>query len=130
MFCKSDSYACTSRESSNFMLLCEVGNLLSVLKVIVFSLLDGLCRLTFRWWGCCGLCQRHKPTMLAYSFLFCSCVYFCLYGSFNCFSFHKFSQQLSAFSRCSSGLNSALLVLSATYLFMRVSLSPDIILCG
>ena len=40
--------------------------------------------LTFTWWGCCGLCQKHKPTELAHSFLFCSCVYFCLYGSFNC----------------------------------------------
>ena len=30
----------------------------------------------------------------------------------------------------SSGLNFALLVLSTTYLFIKVSLSPDIILCG
>ena len=37
---------------------------------------------------------------------------------------------LSAFSLCSSGLTSALLVLSTIYLFMKVSLSPDIILCG
>ena len=33
-------------------------------------------------------------------------------------------------SHCSSGLNSALLVLSTIYLFMKVSLSPDVILCG
>ena len=44
--------------------------------------------------------------------------------------FHKFSRQLSAFSLCSFGLISALLVLSTKYLFMKVSLSPDIILCG
>ena len=36
----------------------------------------------------------HKPAVLAHSFSFCSCVYLCLYGSFNCMSFHKFSQQL------------------------------------
>ena len=32
---------------------------------------------------------RHKLTELAHSFLFCCCVYFCLYGSFNCVSFHS-----------------------------------------
>ena len=61
----------------------------------------------------------------------CSCVCFCLYGPFNCISLCTFSQQLSAFSLCSSGLFfSALLVLSTIYLFMKVSPSPDIILCG
>ena len=63
-------------------------------------------------------------------FLFCSCVCLCLYGPFNCISFHKFSRQLSAFSLRTSGLISAFLVLSTIYLFMKVSLSPDIILCG
>ena len=62
--------------------------------------------------------------------LFIMTVYFCLYGPFNCISFQKFSQQLSAFSLCSSDLISALLVLSTIYLFMKVSFSPDIILCG
>ena len=62
--------------------------------------------------------------------LICSCIYFCPYGPFNCISFHKFPRELSAFSLCSSGLISALSVLSATYLFMKVSLSPDIIFCG
>ena len=56
-------------------------------------------------------------------------VYFCLYGPFNCISFHKFSRQLSV-SSFSSGLISALSVFSTVYLFMKVSLSPDIILCG
>ena len=72
----------------------------------------------------------HKPAELAHSLLFCSCVYFCLYGSFNCISFHKFSRQLSVFSLCSCGLSSALLVLSTIYLFMKVSFSPDIIPSG
>ena len=48
-------------------------------------------RLTFTWWGCCGLCFWHKSTELAHSFLFCSCVSFCLYGLFNCFSVQEFS---------------------------------------
>ena len=56
-------------------------------------------------------------------------VYFCLYGPFNCISFHKFSRELSTFSLCSSGPPSALSVLSAVYLFVKVSFSPDIILC-
>ena len=82
--------------------------------------------LTFTWWGNCGLCFWHEPTELAHSFLFCSCVYFGLYGPFNCILFHKCSRQLSAFSLCSSGLISASLFLSAVYLFMKVSFSPDI----
>ena len=90
---------------------------------------DGPCGLTFSWWECYGLRARHKLTELAHS-LFCSCVWFCLYGPFNCISFHKFSRQLSDFSLCSSGLISALLALLIMYLFMKVSLSPDIILCG
>ena len=63
-------------------------------------------------------------------FLFCCCVCLCLYGPFNCFSFHKFSLECSGFSLCSSGLISSLLVLSTIHLFMKVSLSPDIIICG
>ena len=85
---------------------------------------------TFMWWGRCGLCLWHKSTELVHSFLFCSCICLCLYGLFNCISFHKFSRQLSAFSLCSPGLTSALLVLSTIlYLFVKVSLIPDIILC-
>ena len=88
-----------------------------------------------------------------------SILFLCLflsYGPFNCISFHKFSQQLSAFSLYSSRLISALLVLSTIYhhhhqhhqslnregrwgtaddcaticLFMKVSFSSDIIPCG
>ena len=74
--------------------------------------------------------------------LFCSCRCFWLllfffffffsncYGPFNSVSSHKFSRQLSAFSLCSSGLISTLLVLSTIYLSMEVSFSPEIILCG
>ena len=49
---------------------------------------------------------------------------------FNRSSFHKFFRQLPAFTLCSFGLISALLVLSTICLFMKVSLSPDVILCG
>ena len=73
------------------------------------------CGLTFTKWKCCGLCFWNKPAGSAHSFLFCYCVYFCLYGPFNRISFHKFSLQLPAqlppFSLCSSGLISTLLVL-------------------
>ena len=62
--------------------------------------------------------------------LFCSCVYFCHYDSYNCISCRKFSRQLSVFSLFSSGLTSASLVLSTIYLFMKVSYSPDIIRFG
>ena len=62
-------------------------------------------------------------------FLFCSCVCFCLHGPFNCISFHKFSRPLSAFSLCSSSLISALLVLAAIHLSMKISFSSDTILC-
>ena len=86
--------------------------------------------LTFTRWGCCGLCLWHEPTELAHFFLFCSCVCFCLYCPFSCISFHKFSWQLSAFSLFSSGLISASLAVSNIYLFIKVSLSPDLILCN
>ena len=71
----------------------------------------------------------NQPT-LPTPFFSCSCVYFCHHGPFNCISFYEFFRQLSIFSLCCSGLLSALLVLSTIYLFMKVSLSPDIILCG
>ena len=75
-------------------------------------------------------CGGDVVVELAHSFLFYSCVSFSLYGSFNCISFHRFSRQLSAFSVCSSSLNSVLLVLLPIYLLVKVSRSPDIILCG
>ena len=87
--------------------------------------------LSFSWWGRYGLCLRYKPTELVPSlFLFFSCVCFCRYSPFNCISFHKVSRQLSAFSLCSSCLNSALLAHSTIYILLKVSLSPDTILCG
>ena len=88
--------------------------------------------LTFRWWGCCRSCLWYKPTELAhFFFIFHSCVCVCLYGPFNCISFHKFSRQftlrfLSLFFRSCF----CLIGLFQLYLFMKVSLCPDIILCG
>ena len=60
-------------------------------------------------------------------------LFLCLFLSlwpFQLYSFHKSSWLLSALSFCSSSLMSALLVFSTMYLFMKVSLSPDTILCG
>ena len=57
-------------------------------------------------------------------------VYFCLCDPYSCASSHGLSWQLSTFSLSSSGLISASLVLSTIYLFMKVSLIPDITLCG
>ena len=69
----------------------------------------------------------NQPTLLTPFFIFCSCVYFCLYGPFNCISIHTFSLQLSVLSLCSSGFISVLLVISTICIFMNVSFSPDII---
>ena len=91
----------------------------AVWALTCFTLVDCSHGLAFTWWGCCGLCLWHCTTELAHSFSFCSCVSFCLYGPFNCVSFHKFSRQLSAFSICSSGLNSALLVLLTAYFIYK-----------
>ena len=41
-----------------------------------------------------------------------------------------FIPYIFGFSLCSSGLISALLVFSNIWLFMKVSFSPDVILCG
>ena len=43
----------------------------------------------------------------------------CLYGPFNCISFHKSSRQFSTFSLCSSGLISTLLTLSTIHLSVK-----------
>ena len=59
-----------------------------------------------------GMLWFVKDIKLAHSFLFSSGAHFSLYVPFNCISFHKFSRELSAFSLCSSGFNSAALVLS------------------
>ena len=67
--------------------------------------------LTFSWRGCYGLCPRHKPVALARSFYSARVsvsVFMTLATEFHSI---KFSRQLSAFPLCSSGLNSALLVL-------------------
>ena len=70
--------------------------------------------------GMFGINQPSLPTpffFFLFSSFFCACVCFCLYGPFNCISCNKLSKQLSAFSLCSSGLISAVLVLSAFFFF-------------
>ena len=46
--------------------------------------------LTFKWWGCCGLCTNRACPLL---FLLCSYVYFCLYGPFYSISFIQNTQK-------------------------------------
>ena len=76
--------------------------------------------LTFSRWGCCGLCLRHKPTELArslYSVLVSVSVLTALSTTFH-----------SINSLDNSPLSHSILLvlfLSAVYLFMKVSLSPD-----
>ena len=84
-------------------------------------------RVTLTWSGCCVNVKDINHPRVLIAFLFCSCVCFCLFGPFNFILFNEFSRQLSVFPLCSSGLISALLVLSTIYLFMKVSLSPDIL---
>ena len=75
----------------------------------------------FTWWGCCGLCKRHKPTELAHSslFIFVSVsVSVALSTVFH--SMNSPRATLRVFT-LSSGLISALLVLSTIHLFMKVS---------
>ena len=78
--------------------------------------------------------KTNKPSLPMHSFFkyffYSVFVSLCLCGPFNCISFHKCSRQLPVFSLCSSGLISALLVLSTIYLFKKISLSHDINLCG
>ena len=100
------------------------------LQVISLAIDERPYGLIFTWSGRRSVCFWHKPAELARSFLFSSRVYFYLHTPFSCISFKKFSRQLHTFSLCCSGLISAILVLSAVYFFMRVSFSPDIILCG
>ena len=77
--------------------------------------------LTFTWWGCYGLCSQHKPKEASPLLFILFLCLFLSYGPFTCILFHRFSRQLSAFSLCSSGLLSALLVLSTVCLFLKVS---------
>ena len=71
---------------------------ISVFSTVFHSINSPDNRLIFTWWGCCGLCLFFC-TNRAYPLLFiCSCVYFCLYGPFNCISFRKFSPKLCAFT--------------------------------
>ena len=82
--------------------------------------------LTFTWWGRYGSCLRHEPTELAHSFrsvLSSVSVFMALSTVFHSIN----SPENSVFSLCSSGLISALLVLSTLFLFMKVPFSPDII---
>ena len=84
-------------------------------------------RLTFTWWGCCGLCPWHKPTELArsfYSALVSVSVFMALSTAFHSLIFPGITP-LS---------HSVLLVLFLPYWsfqrYMFLCVSPDVILCG
>ena len=107
-----------------YLLLLLLRLLLLVLPAVVVVVFFFCPRgLTFTWWGCYGLCPRHKPTESAHSFLVCFCVYFCPYGPFQCISFYIFSRRPSVSALYPSSLIFALLVLSTIYLFTEVSFS-------
>ena len=77
-----------------------------------------------------GVCQWQKTNwacpLLLYSVLVSVSVFMTLSTVFHSIN----SPNNSAFLLCSFGFNFAILVLSAMYLFTKVSLSPDTILCG
>ena len=96
-----------------------------------------LCPLSYVWvtagspsrGGDVTVCVWHKPAELAHSFWF----FLVSVSVFMALStvFHSInSPDNTPLSLCSFGLFSALLVLLTTNLFMKVSLSPDIILIG
>ena len=64
---------------------------------------------TFTWWGCLGRTETNPACPLLFSLFLCLLLSL---WHFNSISFYKFSRQLSVFSLCSSGLISAILVLS------------------
>ena len=109
--------------------LLELNFLLKGLFIFLFKKLYIVspCGLTFTWWGCYGLCLTWTNWACPLLFILFLCVFLSLsvYGPINCISFHEFSWQLSVFSLCSFDLVSVLLVLSTTYLFMKVGFSPE-----
>ena len=77
-------------------------------------------RLTFTWWGCCGLCQGHKPVEFAHPFfsvLVSISVFMALSTVFHFIN----SPDTLCFSLCSSDLISALLVFSTNLLWKSPS---------
>ena len=109
LLCQCECYLLRYSVSVSIYLLC----IMSVL-VFTFCVIMSVLELPYvllvpagspsRAGGVVGFFQRHKPTELTHSFLFCCCVCFYLYNPFNCVPSQKFSRQLSAFSLCSSGL--------------------------
>ena len=86
--------------------------------------------LILTWWGCYRLCLRYKPTELAHSFysaLLSVSVFMALSTVFH--SMNSPDNPLLSLSVLLV-LISALLVLATVYLFMKVSLTTDIIFCG
>ena len=79
--------------------------------------------------GMLGLCQRRKPTELAYSFLYCSCVYFCLTALSTVFHFINFPDHCPFFTLFFRSCLSPMDPFNYMSLY-KVSLSPDLIPSG
>ena len=79
--------------------------------------------LTFTWWEWCGLCLCLKPAELAHSVLFCSWRLSLSSRSYQLYLILKILPIIPAFSLCSSGLISVLLVFSTIYIFLKTFLS-------
>ena len=109
---------------NTFYDLCYVNVFLLIIHLSSYPSPRGL---AFTWWGCYGLCPRHKPTELAHSFYFVL-VYVSVFMALSTI-FHSINSPDNSplFLLCSSGLTSALLVLSTIYLCIKVSFNPDII---
>ena len=73
--------------------------------------------LTITWWACYELCFWQKPTEPAHSFLFCSCVSFCVLWPFQVYFISINSPDNSQFS------HSVLVVLALPYWSFQLYIS-------
>ena len=72
----------------------------------------------------------HDPTELAHSFLFCSCVYFCLYGPFHLYFIPSILPTTLRFLALLFQWYFCLIGPFSCISLMKLSFSPDLILCG
>ena len=88
------------------------------------------------WWGCYGLCLGHQPAVLVHTFFFFLFVNSVLVSVSVFMALSTIFHSINSPHNCPLShsvllsLISALLILSTLYLFMKTSLSTDVILCG
>ena len=137
-------WMCSPRFSQSDMVVRKESEFLNIsVRVVLFSPLS-------QEWICSHRCSQFDVVVgqenefpalsvdvscaLLHSFFFpCSCVFFCLYGPFNCISFYKILPTnlrfLTLFIRsyfCLSDPFTSLYI----YISIKSSFSPDVILCG